>query len=528
MKPFYSLLLGSILLFNFSAIAALVNYPLKDFSWRTKTIPVCFESPTFDPLNIQESNPWSYYNYRAEIQAWTTSELKGAGLELVNWNDCYEDDKQSLRINIMLDSWGSAYAQYLGKKSQGIYAGLSIVYDRNENPEWYPRFFILHEILHTLGFHHEQERPDSHGCDYLRVLKGEYASGLLSLGNFDPDSIMNYCTFDRHPLPQDHASGLLLDQKIGRLTEIDKAALLAYLFEPVAEVVNPLKINSNRTTYIFQVSGASVQSYYYQFGLADKLNCENSSSYIGPQLVSEGLTVSMPKKGRYKLCLLGSDGVNRQNLKAYSSYVWTKTTQSIAIANSIELTPFNAKIPLKIISANDSIYMKVVQHKDFNTCSNTGGYKKMDVANLTLIPSAWVKLNRDEYGYFESDFYVCVTHTPADAKKGDFDSEHFIIIEDGLSFTGISNELRNGDKVKALAEHNDGTFTHYKFALVPKADDCLNGSHYGQPVPGHVPVSFTYNSDLTRFICGLALDKFGNWTPLELAGVKELTLTTDH
>jgi Metallo-peptidase family M12B Reprolysin-like/IPT/TIG domain len=57
---------------------------------------------------------------------------------------------------------------------------------------------LLHEFGHAVGLHHEHERRDASNCDDGDVGSGNSES--VTIGSYDPQSVMNYCAIREEPV----------------------------------------------------------------------------------------------------------------------------------------------------------------------------------------------------------------------------------------------------------------------------------------------------------------------------------------
>ncbi|MBM4252243.1 MAG: hypothetical protein FJ146_09750 [Deltaproteobacteria bacterium] len=149
------------------------------------SIPVCWENPETSSDKVRDS-----------IASLVTFEYGQAGLDFVGWKTCNED---SLGIRIFNNDTRQRRVEAFGAKISGIKNGMLL----NLNWEVTPTFCAkehkdvcilndaLHEFGHAIGLRHEANRTDSLCVEAQRPGTGE--QGALEVGEFDKDSIMNYC-----------------------------------------------------------------------------------------------------------------------------------------------------------------------------------------------------------------------------------------------------------------------------------------------------------------------------------------------
>jgi hypothetical protein len=172
-----------------------------------RNIPVCI-------MNRSEISDELFFDIKNHV---TTDYSNKAGIGLVGWNSCTSADRSARIIRVTFNrvhNW-SGYSiraggglSMVGASSYGCGTGcqggtMRIDVSRDgqypRSGTWARNFAstqtratAVHEFGHALGLLHEHERTDAPGCgDYETKVRNN--DWNVYVGNFDTNSIMNYC-----------------------------------------------------------------------------------------------------------------------------------------------------------------------------------------------------------------------------------------------------------------------------------------------------------------------------------------------
>jgi hypothetical protein len=168
-----------------------------DYLWPNAQANVCWE------FDIRAEKIAEFAPMRQKVQTFVTQEMAKAGFTLSGWGKC-EGGSRGMRVAQWIpkepvpenpDGEAAGMVQAFGRRVDGHFRGIGFYMSEPEcaSSDVCVLATALHEFGHAIGLKHEANRRDS-VCALDQTLGfGDVDSGSLPHGQYDRDSIMNYC-----------------------------------------------------------------------------------------------------------------------------------------------------------------------------------------------------------------------------------------------------------------------------------------------------------------------------------------------